>query len=130
MGFELNKTETDEFEELKSDVSAAYFNISKAVEKYNDSREQLKFEVEKTVEKYNNALEKLREFVDKIAGKKREEWNDKSKAWQEGDRGQEINEWIEAWENKDLDSVSVPETPDAMEINFEDHGDNDLTTSP
>lgn len=40
----------------------------------------------------------------------RAEWDEKSEKWQESDRGQEVNGWIDEWEN------AVSALPDEVEL--------------
>lgn len=60
---------------------------------------------------YNEALSNAREFCSDIAETAQEAWNDKSEKWQESDKGQEVQGWIETWQEANLDDVEEPDFP-------------------
>lgn len=65
---------------------------------------------------YNGALADAKTFVEEVADRLRGEYDEKSEKWQESDRAQEINDFIEQWENVDLEEVDESETVQPDEI--------------
>jgi hypothetical protein len=61
------------------------------------------------VERYNEVLGEARELVEDIATDFRGQFDDKSEKWQEGEKGQEVNEFIEQYEHTSFDDLDVPE---------------------
>jgi hypothetical protein len=59
---------------------------------------------------YNQELAALRDFCNEISEENRSAFDEKTERWQEGDKGQEIDEWIQQWENLDLpDDLDEPD---------------------
>jgi len=129
MAFKLNKGEETRFEDLKLKLSEAHGELEAAISAYNTAVAEQQNSVEEALSNYNGKLAELKSFVDDFAGEKRSEWDDKSEGWQEGDAGSTANDWISAWEETDLEEVTL-DFPSELSKDFENHGDVDLSTEP
>ena len=92
MAFKLTKTEETEFEKLKMDLTNKYGEVEVAVSEYNEEVEKVKAAVDTALAIYNASLAEFRSFVDKIASERRDEYDEKSDAWKEGDNGSTAEE--------------------------------------
>jgi hypothetical protein len=62
-------------------------------------------DVNEAIQAYNVALLKAKVFAEGIAETFREEYDDKSDGWKEGDRGQAADSFISEWESIDWDQM-------------------------
>lgn len=129
MAFKLTRDEENELEKLKKKLSEDYTAIDAALSSYNEELIALQEHVQEQINFYNNSLSDLRSFAENIAAERRNEYEDKSESWQDGDNGQAADEWISTWENADLEDVAI-EFPGELTMDFEDHAEADLPTEP
>ena len=129
MAFKLTRDEENELEKLKKKLSEDYTAIDAALSSYNEELTALQEHVQEQINFYNNSLSELRSFAENIAAERRNEYEDKSESWQDGDNGQAADEWISTWENADLEDVAI-EFPGELTIDFEDHAETDLPSEP
>jgi vacuolar-type H+-ATPase subunit H len=123
MAFKLTSKE----DARKSDLEA---ELEQAVGAVEDARNELQEEIakliadfnEKHVDPLNAKLEEAHGFVEDIVNERQGEYDDKSERWQEGDRGQSAQSWLQDWETgmnelEAMEQVEVPEVyitiPDA-----------------
>ena len=130
MAFKLTKDEEAKLEELKSDLNLAYIQLEGTVSTYNEAEKALRDPVQGALNFYNERLSNLLTFVENVAEEKRAEFDDKSDSWKEGDNGSAVDEWISTWENVDLDDVSIEFPSDDLQIEFDNHADEELPTEP
>lgn len=129
MAFKLNKEQESRLNELRVSLSQAYDNVVSVVEDYNEVTSGPRISVEEELTEYNTKLAELKSFVDDIAAEKRDEFDDKSESWQEGDTGSTVDDWIATWENAELDEVKIS-FPEELSIDFENASEADLPTEP
>jgi hypothetical protein len=129
MAFKLAKNEEAQFEKLKSDVSEAYGKVEETVNNYIEEEAKLREPIDDELALYNQALAELRSFVNDVASNRRDEFDEKSDAWKEGDSGSAADEWISTWENADLEEVTLT-YPDQLQLDFENQADTDLPIEP
>jgi hypothetical protein len=128
MAFKLNKDQDSKLDTLLQKLVGSYDNLKTSVEEYNTGLKELQSKVEGEVSKYNEDLSNLKSFVDEVTTEKREEFDDKSETWQEGENGQAAEEWISTWEGAELQEITL-QFPDELEIDF-DPEDLDLPSEP
>lgn len=75
--------------------------ISNAVANLNDAREEL-----------NAVIEAANEFRENVVARLREEYDAKSEKWQEGEKAEEINSFIEQWDSGAHDELNEIPTPE------------------
>lgn len=126
MSFSLTKTETETFDKLTEDLAQKSKLIEEAVSVYNIAVQPLRIPVEEAVTEYNQILLEVRELRNTIVTKAQDNFSGKSEKWQESDSGQAAEEWINSWEEIDLDDIDY-QWPDELTIDLPDHA-NDLET--
>jgi len=129
MAFKLNKTEENELQKLKSEVNDAYAELEKTIDDYVEEEKELRSPIEVAAALYNEKLTNLRSFVEEVASDRRNEFDEKSDSWKEGDNASSAEEWISTWENVDLDDIVIS-YPDELEQDFENHADVELPIEP
>jgi len=130
MAFKLAAGEETRFDDLKKEIGTLYTDIEVAVNDYNEKEAELRSPIETAVNAYNEKLKEFRSFAEEVSAEQRNEFDDKSESWQNGDTGKEIDEWINSWENADLEDVAIKFPEEELEINFESHADTDLSVEP
>ena len=59
---------------------------------------------------YNEALSGIRTFAEEVITDSRSKFEAATEKWQEGEKGQEADEWIQQWENADIpDDLEEPD---------------------
>jgi peptide subunit release factor 1 (eRF1) len=91
MAFKLNKTEIKQHQDLSAALRAAFDEITAATIAFNE------------------AIGNARDFASRVAGEREENIGNKSEAWQEGDRGQAAQAWVESWAECDLGEMDEPD---------------------
>jgi hypothetical protein len=129
MAFHLTGAEKTKFEELKKKVAESFNAITSAVDNYNEEVDKLRDDVGTELTKYNEALAEFRDFVNGAAAEWREEYDEKSDGWKDGDNGSIADEWISTWESADLDDATL-DFPAELQIEFEDHSELELPDEP
>ncbi len=77
-------------------------------------------EFQAVVEKYQEALEDAKGFCDDVAARFRDEFDDKSDAWKESDKGQEAEQFVSVWEDASFEEVGDVEKPELEELEIEE----------
>lgn len=65
---------------------------------------------EEAVNDYNGAISDTKTFVENLAAEFRDEYDNKSERWQEGERGEAASTFVEAWEEVSLDAHDADDT--------------------
>jgi F0F1-type ATP synthase membrane subunit b/b' len=115
VAFRLTKQEDARKSELESE-------LEQLVGETTDGLEELKEKITALVDDFNKEFveplsEKITEaygFVEDIMNERQGEFDDKSERWQEGERGQAAQSWLQDWENglQGLEAPSLLEAPD------------------
>ena len=107
MAFKLDKQDMTRREKLVEELRDGRGVLEDAVSTYNAAVEALKAPLLAELGKYNDIVEEARGFVEDIANTADGEFDDKSEKWQEGERGQEARDWIDAWQNEPFDALEI-----------------------
>jgi hypothetical protein len=130
MAFKLTKEETNRLEELREPLKGAFEELERAVNDYNDAEVALRAPVESALNAYNEKLAEFKTFIESVAAERRNEFDEKSESWQDGDNGQAVDEWINNWENIDLEDGNIKFPEEDLSIDFENAADAELPTEP
>jgi hypothetical protein len=115
VAFKLTKQEDARKSELESELEQL---VGDATDGLEVLREKIGELVTEFNEKYVSPLsEKMTEaygFVEDIVNERQGDFDDKSERWQEGERGQAAQSWIQEWENgmQGLEAPAELEAPD------------------
>jgi uncharacterized coiled-coil DUF342 family protein len=123
MAFKLDKQELARREKFEVDLREAAGELEDAVSTYNAAVTELRAPLEAAIEKYNELLEEARGFVEDIASTADGEIDDKSEKWQDGDKGQAAIAWKDAWEQADLEPLSIEFPDELTTTEWPDHAD-------
>jgi DNA repair exonuclease SbcCD ATPase subunit len=116
MAFKLTK---DERADLADHLGTLQEKLQKIREAEAARLETITAEDEKVkaaIADYNGALADAKTFVEETAERLRGEYDEKSERWQEGDKGSAASEFIEQWENVDMEDIDESETIQPDEI--------------
>lgn len=115
MAFRLTKAEDARKTEYETELEQLVGSVTDA---QDELREQITKLVDDFNEKYvnplNEKLEEVRGFVEDIHSERQTDFDGKSERWQEGERGQAAQDWLQEWENGmgDLEDMPLLEAPD------------------
>jgi len=123
MAFKLSKADTERRDGYANDLRETASKLEDAVREYNDAVMTLRGPIEALLAEYNETLEEARGFAEDIATTAEGAFDDKSEKWQEGDKGQAVAEWKDAWASIELEPIEIEWPEDLAEPEFE-HGDN------
>ena len=102
--------------DAKLAVAVEMENLTPHMAKVNDA-----------IDAYNEILSEAKGFAEDISRQQEEYYDERSDAWQDGDKGQEYQSWQEEWANwqpDDVPHIALEADPD-----IEEHGE-ELTQLP
>jgi hypothetical protein len=114
MAFKLKKGQISERDALAVDIRAKAEALDAAIRAYNEGLEMLAEGLTNAAEAYNESLSDVREFVSGIAEDGRAEFDEKSERWRAGEKGQEADSWVQAWEAVEIEDFEF-ETPEPID---------------
>ena len=99
MAFKISKADKKIVDEALASVQEKYAVIEQLVADINELVAEKNQELEDAINDYNGALSDLRSPLEETIQGFRDEAEDKSEKWQEGERGQEVFSWIDELES-------------------------------
>lgn len=131
MKFELTKAEAEERQKHISELEKLQSEIENEMRVAREKITAALAVVNARIADFNSAMEAARNFAEEFAARMREGFDERSEAWQAGDRGSEVEGFISGWEGvafmSDLDDVAV-EINDP-EPDFSEFSDTDESAS-
>lgn len=94
--------------EHRKAFDVAIYALRYAETEVEDAREALA----SAIEKYNERLEDVREAVNAITGSIEDYMSERSEAWQEGDKAQAFQSWLDSWNELDFSDLTEPDEID------------------
>lgn len=98
MAFKLTKTELSRRDELVEELSQKQDSFEAVMHHLGSDDPSKVNELVTALSVLTVLVKEAEEFRDEIASRLRDEWDDRSEAWQEGDRGSEAEEMVDQWE--------------------------------
>lgn len=113
----LSKDDVVEKDKIASELSEKRDTLIEAVDVFNAEVKAAYQKLAQFVEPYNVAIEHAKDFVDRVADEQQAYFDEKSETWQEGEKGEEYQAWIEEWGSMFLEEclISIPEDFDHPE---------------
>jgi hypothetical protein len=120
--FQIEKVKQEAIEQQLAAMNTAAAEVTVAVAKYNDTMGSAWLDVEAAVASYNEARETLRTLLEAEAEDQQSQWDEMSEKWQEGERGEQVSEWIASiQEAADIDELEL-DRPDELDAGIDnDH---------
>lgn len=111
----LSKAQKTSRDEIVSKLREQEEKLDEVISEFNAAVEAKWDEIVAPVlAKHKEALDEAREFCEQIADDIQNFYDDKSEKWQEGDRGQAVEDMRSEWESVDLDEPTI-EPPSEVE---------------
>jgi len=81
------------------------------------------------IQRYNNILKNARDLRDGIVASMHDYIEEQPEGWTDGDKGTAYNDWLEGWEDADLEFIRQAEE---IEVDEQDHSETlgDLPLEP
>jgi chromosome segregation ATPase len=124
----LTKTERTQHDTHVAALREALDTLNQAISDYNEAVASAHTDLENAAADYNSAMQDAKSFAEDIANERRSKFDDRTEAWQESDRGQSAESFIDAWENFDGEEVEY-DTPDTVD-EVDDTAADDLENLP
>jgi hypothetical protein len=118
--FKLSKQDIQRRSSYVEDLEKAWGELGHAIGTYNEAVAKLREPVDQAAAKYNEVLGEAKAFVEDIASQADSDFDEKSEKWQESDKGEAAGEYRDAWQNIELDELTL-DWPDAFGIQDPDH---------
>lgn len=99
MAFKLNKEQRNRQAELVEQLKKERVKLESVLQVANSRIEEINEEVTSACEAYNAVLEQAREFAEEIGNDAENELGDKSERYQDSEKGEAAQEWVEAWQD-------------------------------
>lgn len=117
MAFKLSKAQIKERADLTAVLREAGEAYNRAAEVFNAAVEAAWDGLHVAQLNYNAAISDAQQFCADLAEDKRDEYDDKSERWQNGDTGQAASDWIDAWDVVEFEELDTekPEPVDLIE---------------
>jgi hypothetical protein len=128
MAFKLSKEENNQRDELVAKLEIAGTDIDAAVILANATLETLLLPINEKIAAYNEILAEAKELVEDVAARMQDEFENKSEAWQEGEKGVAASAFITTWTDLDFEEVEEVEIELIEELDLA-HRD-DLENAP
>jgi len=103
MAFRLNKKESAQRVDHVNAIELAGVKLSTAICEYNEVVGAAREALQEAVNAYNETLGEARDFVEDIASSRREDFDNKSERWKEGENGSAAETFTSAWEGIELE---------------------------
>jgi hypothetical protein len=120
MAFKLSREQGTRWVSMNKELAKEHDQLTAAVEQFNATVQTAFSDLGGYAQSYNQTLEHAKELVDEIASEWRSELENKSEAWQEGERGQELSEKIDELEG------FAPDEFEVVEFELQDAPDEDV----
>lgn len=66
-------------------------------------------QVQAAIESYNAVLDEVRTFQEEVTNEAQGYFDDRSEKWQEGEKGEAYQAWVDEWYAADAEDIEVPE---------------------
>lgn len=115
----LNKEQLNNLTQLQSDLQDAQEKVESAISDFNANINELWANlVSDSLDDYNKLVQQATEFVDETRSTMQSYYDERSEKWQEGDRGQDFQSWLDEWDSTELEEIemTMPEETDLPEF--------------
>lgn len=131
MPIKITKADEKEWGKLTGAMVLLDVELDAAITAYNEAVKEAYEKLNGAVTAYNEAQTEVREWIEQQVSDWQEDFAERSEKWQEGEKGQAAQSFIEAWEShaNELEEVEVDE-PDELEIDRPDWQDDELPREP
>jgi plasmid maintenance system antidote protein VapI len=120
MAFKLTKEEAAQLKDLTRKASEKEDAFRAVVRKSEDIIEDAVSAINDARSELNELIVETNEFREAVATRLREEFDDKSDTWKEGEKGSDTDSFISQWETEGMEEIDGIEAPelDLPEINL------------
>lgn len=95
----LTSKQAEQLSDLQEKLQSASEKVESAVADFNTNVSELWNDlVLESLNDYNNLVEQAREFVEDRSEQMQSQYEDKSEKWQQSEKGEAFQEWINEWE--------------------------------
>lgn len=111
----MSRAQQKEIDEQVSVIMEASSALEAAINDYNAAIEPVKGPLEEALGSYNEALSTLREIYEGIAQEAADHFSERSERWQEGEKGQQYQSWMDTLNDPGIENAEL-EVPEDLEL--------------
>lgn len=101
----LNSAQREKLESYQRDLESCKDRVDTAIGDFNLAINELwESTVGEDIKEYNTFVREAQEFIEEMRDKMHSYYDERSESWQEGDKGDEYQEWMDIWDS-DLDEI-------------------------
>lgn len=115
----LSKTRIKQFNEIVEIVKDSQEKLDSAIEEYNNALDEKWAVIQAAQENYNTAISDAVGFAEEISNDMNEYFDERSESWQESEKGDSYREWIDEWENIELEESNLEQPEFLPEVGSE-----------
>jgi uncharacterized protein YukE len=119
----FDKQERGQIDEICTRLTSTYADLVESIDAYNEAiRGLFAQHIQSALDAYNEAVSDANSLAEDLGAEMQTYFDEKSEKWQQGDKGQEYQEWIYEWETE-LQPYQLSE-PDGIDYSdLEDHAE-------
>lgn len=115
----LSKQEIEDRDRRNKALRDALAEVNRQIDTFNAAMDEHWRAVEDAVSVYNEAVGEVNGWLSDIHSAQEAHYDEKSEKWQEGERGEAYQSWMQEFENEVEEAeVSKPDDVDAVEPGF------------
>jgi chromosome segregation ATPase len=104
----LTNEQQEQLTEVNDAVVEAKENVELVVEEYNEALDDLP-DIEAPINDLNTAIKNFNDFCEEVADELEEYFDDQEEEWQESPEGQRFSDWMEKWQNEEMEDADTDE---------------------
>lgn len=110
----LTKDDLKERDRLADELDRVHSQLEAAVTEFNSKMDEIYQPLQKAVEAYNEVREEVNDFASGIATDIQSYIDDRSEAWHDSDAAQVMDDWKTVWD-EEIDELEI-DKPDEVEL--------------
>lgn len=112
----LTGKQAEQLSDLQEKLQSASQKIESAIADFNANVNELWGDlVLDSINEYNNLVKLAQQFAEVTTGKSQGYYNSQSEDWQQGDKGNAYQDWIDEWDEADLQEIEL-RMPDETDV--------------
>lgn len=108
----IDKTQQAELSRLDQELDAAGDKLIEAIQTFNTWKQEWWQKVAEAQEAYNALVSEAKELVEGLRDEVETYYDERSEKWQESDRGQVYQGWLQEFQQIDLEEADLEEPPE------------------
>lgn len=127
MAFKITAKDRKQLDELTSTVADRRSDLEDQLAEYNNVVADAIAQLNEKIREYNESVEAVRANLEDIKNDLRDQFDNKTDRWQEGDKGQAVSTWLDTIEDVHSGITDADELPEHEELEIDSIITEDLS---